>query len=345
MPKLSIIVPVYNTEPYLAQCLDSITSQTFPDWEMIIVDDCSTDNSRQIIEKYVQKDERIKAFFHPENKGVSAARNTGLEAASGEFVAFVDSDDWLEPEMYARLLECQAETGADIIECGVKRAATDGPGSQVAATAPAQFDLKKTGLDKYLWRIYQRKATTEIFNKIFRLALIKKNNLRFRGSQTTPEENLLFNYGEDVLFYLCLLSDAGLIAVRPEAYYNYRYRPQSLSHRRVADLLNRTVAIFDRYKRTAGDDLKKAPTALSLLAVMRAKYVISQALTDKEHPIRSGVEAFRQIARTGDINNYLKTALFDRRTDFKDRLLLALFYLRLYHLAALLFYLFTITKL
>lgn len=102
---ISVIVPVYNVFPYLSQCLDSILHQTYANLEVIIVDDCSTDRSREICEQYAQRDNRIHLISHDVNSGLSAARNTGLEAATGEYLSFVDSDDWLELDAYEQCLE------------------------------------------------------------------------------------------------------------------------------------------------------------------------------------------------------------------------------------------------
>lgn len=95
MPKISIIVPVYNCEKYLERCLDSIINQTFRNWECILVDDGSTDRSGKILDEYAEKDDRF-AVFHKSNKGVSSARNYGMLKCKGDWVTFVDSDDWVE---------------------------------------------------------------------------------------------------------------------------------------------------------------------------------------------------------------------------------------------------------
>ena len=113
---ISIIVPVYNVEPYLRKCLDSILDQTYRDLEILVVDDGSTDGSGKICDDY-KKDERVRVF-HTENRGLSAARNLGLDNATGDWIGFVDSDDWIEPDMYEVMLRKAEETGADIVECG-----------------------------------------------------------------------------------------------------------------------------------------------------------------------------------------------------------------------------------
>ena len=116
MPKVSVIVPVYNAERYLAQCVDSILAQTLQDMQVILVDDGSTDSSPAICDAYAGKDRRVQVI-HKVNGRAASARNAGLRAAAGEYVAFVDADDWISPEMYEAML---AE-GADVCLCDYVR--------------------------------------------------------------------------------------------------------------------------------------------------------------------------------------------------------------------------------
>ncbi len=116
--KVSIIVPVYNCEAYLERCFDSIKGQTLTDWECIVIDDGSTDNSGRICDSYASEDSRFKVI-HQENRGVSAARNAGLGAAAGEYVGFVDSDDWIESNMFSILYTEAIDTGSDVVVCSV----------------------------------------------------------------------------------------------------------------------------------------------------------------------------------------------------------------------------------
>src|SRR5690606_27273688 len=94
MPKVSVIIPVYNAEKYLRECIDSVLAQTFDDFELLLINDGSTDGSGKICDEYAQKDARVKVF-HKENGGVSSARNLGLDNAKGEWITFIDSDDWI----------------------------------------------------------------------------------------------------------------------------------------------------------------------------------------------------------------------------------------------------------
>lgn len=119
MPQISILVAVYNTAPYLPQCLDSLCGQTLHDIQIICIDDCSTDQSPQILADYAQRDARITLLRTPHNSGQAAARNLGLQMATGEFTTFVDSDDWLAPDALEQALEALAQNPAN--DCAVMR--------------------------------------------------------------------------------------------------------------------------------------------------------------------------------------------------------------------------------
>ena len=116
-PEISIIVPVYNVEKYLKRCIDSILNQSFTDFELILVDDGSTDNSGKIIDEYAIKDERIKVI-HKENGGQGSARNRGLDIAKGNYIGFVDSDDWIHKDMYKCMYQIINEDSTDIVQVG-----------------------------------------------------------------------------------------------------------------------------------------------------------------------------------------------------------------------------------
>lgn len=119
MPKLSIVVPVYNAENYIHDCVLSILNQTFTDYELILVNDGSSDSSGFICDNYAQLDKRVKVI-HLKNSGASVARNVGVENAVGDYIGFVDSDDYIAPNMYFDLLNVAGTTNADIIKCGYR---------------------------------------------------------------------------------------------------------------------------------------------------------------------------------------------------------------------------------
>lgn len=176
--KISIIVPVYKVENYLHRCLDSIVNQTFKDWECILVDDGSPDNCPRICNEYAERDHRFRVI-HQENAGVSAARNNGLNEAKGEWIGFVDADDWLEPNMYEFLYQNAIEKNADVACCGAKF-------YKNGKTEDVPF--KDKGDVFYKFQHYQVYMHV-IWNKLIKRELI--GNIRF-DTQIKIAEDLLF---------------------------------------------------------------------------------------------------------------------------------------------------------
>ena len=117
MAKVSVIIPVYNVEKYISRCLESLANQTLKDLEILIVNDGSTDNSRSIIEKYLKKHSLRIKYFEKQNGGLSSARNYGLKYATGEYIAFLDSDDYVEKDMYEDMYKIAKKDDADMVEC------------------------------------------------------------------------------------------------------------------------------------------------------------------------------------------------------------------------------------
>lgn len=118
-PKISVIVPVYNVRHYLPHCIDSILSQNFPNFELLLIDDGSKDDSGTICEEYATKDSRVHVF-HKENGGVSSARNIGLENANGDWIIFIDSDDWISDSMFKNMYEKAISENADLVYCDLR---------------------------------------------------------------------------------------------------------------------------------------------------------------------------------------------------------------------------------
>ena len=116
--KISIIVPIYNVEKYIRKCIISIINQTYKNIEIILVDDGSPDNCPMICDEFARRDERI-VVIHKKNGGLSSARNAGLEKATGDYIGFVDSDDWIEPQMYEKMIQMYIDSKVDLVECGI----------------------------------------------------------------------------------------------------------------------------------------------------------------------------------------------------------------------------------
>ena len=216
---ISIIVPVYNVAPYIEECVNSICTQSYPYWELILVDDGSTDGSGNICDTLAARDRRIHVL-HRENGGVSLARNAGIEVATGKYLAFVDGDDWIEPDMYLRLIQAMEEN-VDIVFCRFVKEYQDRTVKYYERT------LKKLEVAPYNFECivyeneYARKegriVTDTVFGSVCR-SLFKK--------ELIERENLLFIQGikvaEDKLFLMSYLSVCKSAAVVEEYLYHYR---------------------------------------------------------------------------------------------------------------------------
>ncbi len=206
MPKISIIVPVYKVERYLLKCLDSILAQTFEDWECLLVDDGSPDGSGRICDEYAAKDARFKVI-HKQNEGVGAARNTGLEHASGQYVAFVDSDDFCE-NTYLENFNAGDGTEADIVIQGYQKY-IDGvcPGVTFKASSYTRNELVGGIIENDLLTFGAP------YCKLFRRDIIERDHIRFATK---------YSFGEDMYFFFYYLTHLYSIELVDGAGYYYR---------------------------------------------------------------------------------------------------------------------------
>lgn len=143
-PLVSVVMPAYNAERFIEEAINSVISQTMPDWELIVIDDCSTDNTYQIVAKFAEKDKRIHLLANKENMRVARSRNKGLDVCHGEYVALLDSDDYYKPEMLQKMVERAEETKADIIYCSYEL--VDEQGEKVCNDfiVPEQTDFEQS---------------------------------------------------------------------------------------------------------------------------------------------------------------------------------------------------------
>ena len=175
MVKVSIIMTAYNVEEYIRKCLDSLVEQKLKDIEIIVVNDCSPDDSQQIIDEFAKKDNRIKIVNHKVNRGLAEARNSGLKIAKGEFVGFVDSDDWIDKNMFEKMYNKAKRTGADIVECNIHYI-RDGVEVDGGDEAPRIRDRKDL-IRRYITN--DRAMLRNCWNKIYSSSLLKKNKIVF----------------------------------------------------------------------------------------------------------------------------------------------------------------------
>ena len=243
MLKLSVIVPVYNTEKYLRQCVDSILDQTLSELEIILVNDGSEDNSGAICDEYAAKYEYV-TVIHKENGGVSSARRAGVAAAAGEYVAFVDSDDWIDPDMYAEMLASAQEHDADAVLCDILFESGEGAVLRVNDAPEGVYygsDLEKiyaTMLFRYEW---ERPGTLpSLCSKIFRKNLVER---------VIFDVDCSIVFGEDGLCSYPSLLDAECIYVLRRPLYHYRQNFSSATNTYDPQQMSKFLLLADELKR------------------------------------------------------------------------------------------------
>lgn len=241
MPKLSVIVPVYNTEKYLRECVDSILAQTFTDFELILVDDGSTDSSGAICDEYAGKDPRIQVI-HQQNGGITVARKSGVRAACGEYVTFVDSDDWIDKDMYHIMLDYEKEVSPDVVICGMFMESSKGiiPRKEIVK---AGF-YNKNRMQKELYPIMlfdfvhcMPAVNPSLCNKLFKRQLI---------GVIIEQVNDTITYGEDALCTYSSLLDADRIYITNLNMYHYRNHSESVCNTYSCSLLEKFFLLVEQ---------------------------------------------------------------------------------------------------
>ncbi|POZ57580.1 putative glycosyltransferase EpsJ [Lysinibacillus sphaericus] len=225
VPLLSIIVPIYNVELYLQQCVDSILRQTFEDFELILVNDGSTDNSPNICDEYAARDARI-IVVHKENGGLVSARKAGLSIAKGKYIGYVDSDDWIEADMYQALCDAAQAFNVDIVICDIIENYLDYEVRSTQIVKPGLY--RKDRMIKevypmmlYAGRYYQFGLFPSVSNKIFKKSLLEKFQFRVDDQ---------IRMGEDVACtYPSLLNAKSIYLLDKQYLYHYRKNPSSMT--------------------------------------------------------------------------------------------------------------------
>ncbi len=205
--KVSVIVPCYNVEKYIGRCLDSLIDQTLSEIEIICIDDKSTDETSEIIKKYMKTDNRIHLIEQPVNTGAAVARNAGIAAARGMYIGFVDADDYLDTNFYEKMYETALSSGADIIKSNAKITESDGT---------KRFD------DMQMKRIQQHGKWYFLYQwwtGLFRADMIRHHKIQF------PTE---ITCGQDIVFLTECVMHANQIALCPDVFYHYLRRSDSL---------------------------------------------------------------------------------------------------------------------
>jgi len=307
MPKVSIIVPVYNVQDYLKRCLDSLVNQTLKDIEIIIINDASTDNSLKIMREYEDKYNSIKVIDSPTNLRQGGARNLGIEIAKGDYIGFVDSDDWVNVEMYEKLYSKAIDAYCDVVDSDYY--VSDGKNVLTAVSSNTADQLgeltseKKKGLILHSGRMW---------TKIFKTSLFIDNNIRF------PEK---LSYEDNPVVPLLLAHASKLEKVNEPLYYYFK-NPESTTTTKNSlhhfDRLETSIILVQGFKKDGlyeefKDEVDFRFSELyyiNTIKICLANYDIPQI--DKLYEIRNYMKV--------NFNNYRKNKYFNR-INKKDRFL------------------------
>ena len=307
-PLISIIVPSYNEEKNISRCLDSILNQTFTDFEIICVDDNSTDSTFEIIKEYSVKDSRIKAFKNPE-KGVSSARNFGIENSNGNYIGFVDSDDFIQPQMYEFLLRAINENNCEMSVCRYEKT--------------SEFIQKN-------FEYNCRECQSEEFINFYDADFVAKNELTLTSAcMKLVSKNLLkrsekfskYKIGEDTIFCADLWINTDKIFLVDSPLYCYYTNLESVSytevwHEKWFDLIETRFIAYEKFK-----SLKNSITS-SFYLERGMKLLLSYRFnikgTENEEKFKKPVKNY--------FKKYLKFYLKCSDISLKNKLFISVFY-------------------
>jgi glycosyltransferase involved in cell wall biosynthesis len=239
MPKVSVIIPLYKVEKYMKKCLDSVLNQTLEDIEIILVNDGSPDNCGILAKSYSKIDKRVK-YVSKENGGLSSARNAGLDIATGEYIAFIDSDDWVESDMLEIMYFKAKESDADMSICNYNRIYPNYEDNNFLDIQDDFIDMNNLGFTEYFYRYYlSYRHGDEAWNKIFRRSIIEENKIRF-------EKNTEI-FSEDKLFNLYFILHTKKIATINQSFYYYLQRDGSLMNEPKPMLIKQYINLMDKF--------------------------------------------------------------------------------------------------
>lgn len=322
IPKISIIVPVYGVEKYLGECVQSLVNQTLQDIEIILVDDESPDCCPEMCDEYAQRDPRIKVI-HKKNAGLGYARNSGLEIATGEYVAFLDSDDYIDLDTYEKLCRIADENHLDKVRFICNRFKDNGEHSALEYSGKLSIYSSPEDMKQLALCIFDRPAQDEgkaldfggsSCMAIYRHAIIKKYNLKFVSEREYISEDYIFNF----YFYM----NSQRVGYWPNTFYHYRVNMLSLTRTIRLDRIGKIEA----YSQYVSQLIMKFNFPLSAVSYSIGYYVNGvrasvRAVFMSHYPISEKKKWFKAQLNS----KYFKEACYSyprRRLTFKQRICL-----------------------
>ena len=281
MTKVSVIVPVYNVEKYLEKCLDSLANQTLKDIEIIVVNDGSPDNSQKIIDKYTKKYKNIKSYIK-ENGGLSDARNYGLKKATGDYIAFVDSDDYVSTDMYKKMYEKAISGNFDMVVCDINYVYEN---TEEIKRAYSNLKTDTTNIKKAMINIYPA-----AWNKIFKKKLFK-TGIEFKKGV----------WFEDVEFMYRMLPHVKTIGVINEPYNYYLQREGSITSsvdKRIYHYIENWNGIVEYYQKNNLYDKYYQELEYSYVRYLYATFIKQASKYNYEDYQDAVTEAIKNVKKT-----------------------------------------------
>lgn len=315
--KLSIIVPIYNSEKFLDECIESILNQTFKDFELILVNDGSKDNSLSICKKWKDIDNRI-VIIDKENGGVSSARNIGIVKAKGDYIGFIDSDDYIEPNMYEELIKPLEKNDIDIVICKLKI-----PNKKQGYNFIYPIDTVFNFSDNLEWKklFYQGELETFPVNKIYKKAFILNNNVTFPN----------YPIYEDYIFIQNLYINNPIIYFIDKELYYYRPVINSAVQKYYSQRLEIVINIYINNLKL--NKIYDNNIYENIIIRRLRNSIINTIIQEKKNYYKKQKKVFDKIRNTKEFN-----LIYNNHLDGTNKILLKLLYRKNYFILHLLLY-------
>ncbi len=299
----SVIVPVYNVEKYLKECVDSILSQTFEDFELILVNDGSKDNSGAICDEYAEKDSRVKVI-HKENGGLSDARNVGTSVARGQYVVYIDSDDYVDGNDFLEKIYEKAQNGADIVVYKFKKYFEDMQRFSECEYSFEDLQQYETFAERINYLVKTDSFYCSAWSKSIKLSILKENGIEF-------EKALL---GEDQEWYYHVLLKAKSIDGIDKDYIVYRQRANSITSSWKMKNLTDCIYVVDKWQKQIAEadiDIDYKNALLNSVAKLYCNLLIGYVrFTDKEK--KTQYKKIKTMAHLFNYNLNPRVAVFSK---------------------------------
>lgn len=296
--KVSIIIPVYNVEPWLDECINSVVEQTYKNIEIILVDDGSTDGSGKICEDWSVKDHRI-SVIHKKNGGLSSARNTGLDIFTGEYVTFLDSDDYIEPNTIEYMLKNMKDKGADIVCCAMNKV-INGKCVESKDINKEKLYLRNELLDGFFY--YKDGLCGSVCDKLFKSVFFK--DLRFPEGLNSEDYYVLFNIylRTNKMFY------------NNQCFYNYRTRENSIcTTYEITEHSFDKIKISDKVRKITEEEIPERVLDAEAYQIISRFFIYSEIVC-RDSSNKNKREWIRELRK------YKKSVLKNKKIDCKFKL-------------------------